>query len=114
MASKRLLVLVTAPPAGQTGGNTGPLGRAKEIREKLAPFNTAPDGSARKSVGTEILFGPGILVELPTGQDEINQALVTMIEEEIAWPVLMRMCRTLGWALMDPNTGRTFGTQGER
>lgn len=110
MASKRLLVLVPAPEPGATPGNGKPLGTIREIREKLASFNTASDGAARKALGTELLHGPGIVVELPSSQDQVNQALVTVIEEDIAWPVLMRLCRRLGWALMDPNTGRVFGT----
>lgn len=116
MASKRLLVLVPAPENGATGSNTHThaapsLGTAKDIRATLARFNTAPDGGTRKSLGTEILHGPGILVELPSGQDLVNQALITVVEEDIAWPVLMRLCRTQNWALQDPSTGRIFGAQ---
>lgn len=111
MASKRLLVLVPAPEAGKNGAAPAGtmLGTVREIRAKLAAFNTASDGGSKKSLGTEILYGPGILVELPSGQDEVNQALVTLIEEDIAWPVLMRLCRTQNWALQDPSTGRIFG-----
>ncbi len=111
VASKRLLVLVPAPANGPNGPlpPTGILGTVREIRAKLASFNTASDGGTKKSLGTEILYGPGILVELPSGQDEVNQALVTLVEEDIAWPVLMRLCRTQNWALQDPSTGRIFG-----
>ena len=107
MASKRLLVLVPAPENGQPAAAT--LGSAREIRARLSAFNTAADCAPKKSLGTEILYGPGILVELPTGLDEVNQALVTLVEEDIAWPVLMRLCRTHNWALQDPSSGRIFG-----
>lgn len=109
VAAKRLLVLVSAPENGKPGGVPRPLGTSRDIKEALARFNTAPDGSTKKSLGTEFYYGPGIQVELPSGQSEVNQALVTLIEEDIAWPVLLRMCRTLNWALQDPNTGRIFG-----
>lgn len=109
MASKRLLVLVPAPENGKSVPAARPLGTIREIRDRLAMFNTASDGGVKKSLGTELLHGPGIIVELPSGQPEVNQALVTLIEEDIAWPVLMRMCRKLNWALQDPNTGRIFG-----
>ena len=109
MAAKRLLVLVPAPDASAPAGAPRPLGTAREIRESLARFNTAPDGGAKKSLGTEFFYGPGIQIELPSGQSEINQALVTLIEEDIAWPVLLRMCRRMNWALQDPSSGRVFG-----
>lgn len=109
MASKRLLVLVPAPENGQPVPASRPLGTVRQIRDLLATFNTASDGSAKKSLGTDLLYGPGIIVELPSGQPDVHQALVTLVEEDIAWPVLMRMCRKLNWALQDPNTGRIFG-----
>ena len=36
-------------------------------------------------------------------------AIVTIIEEEIAWPVLGRLGKQHGWQMADPETGRTFG-----
>ncbi len=77
----------------------------------LRGFNTAPDGSA-ESFG--MAHGPGLRVELPMvdDKDDVMQAMVTLLEEEIAWHVLNRLCRSTGWAMMDPETGRTFG--GER
>lgn len=109
MGAKRLLVLVSAPDGLAPGAPPRPLGTSRQIREAFAAFNTAPDGSTKRSLGTEFYYGPGIQVELPSGQSEVNQALVTLVEEDIAWPVLLRMCRKMNWALQDPNSGRIFG-----
>ena len=80
-----------------------------DVIDKLALFNTAPDGSDARSLGTRVLYGPGYMVELPTTLDTINQALVNVNDEETAWPVLSRMCRTLGWKMQDAKTGQVFG-----
>jgi hypothetical protein len=52
-----------------------------------------------------------MIVELPMGEakDDVAQAMVTVTDEEIAMPVLLRMCKTLGWAMVDIETGRSFG-----
>ncbi len=86
-----------------------PLGSVKKIIELLAPFNTAPDRAESNSLGTMFLYGPGFVVEVPTALDEVTQIMVSVKEDEIAWPVLSRLCRALQWKMMDPNTGRTFG-----
>lgn len=85
-----------------------PLGTTRQITEQLAPFNTAPDGDPATQ---GILFGPGFTVQLPmTGErDPVQQVMVTLDEEDMAWPVITRLCRTLRWKLMDPNSGRIFG-----
>jgi len=88
----------------------GPLGTPEEIRETLARSNTAPDGSPRTaSLGTEILHGPGLIIELPTNQAEVSQALVTVTDDDIAWPVLSRLCKAAGWKMVDVDSGRVFG-----
>lgn len=106
MPRQRQLVLIA--DADQSGGSSPALGVKARVLETLARFNTAPDGSPEAD---SITYGPGMLVELPmTGDgDPINQALVTVLDEDIAWPVLSRLCRDAGWRLMDPDTGRTFG-----
>lgn len=84
------------------------LGTRSEIEQLLEPFNTAADGSSN---GHGVLHGPGIIAQLPmVGDDEpISQLLVTLNDESAAWPVLERLCRVLGWKMMDPQSGRTFG-----
>jgi hypothetical protein len=34
---------------------------------------------------------------------------VTLIDEDTAWPVLMRLVKNLPWKLLDLETGRSFG-----
>lgn len=101
MAKSRQLALMKA-------GTPGPLGTFKEVRDALARFNTAPDGS-KASMGLHRLHAPGFVVEIPTAVEEIQQAMVTMNEEEIAWPVLQRICRELKWKMVDLESGRSFG-----
>ena len=86
-----------------------PLGTPQDFEEALAPFNTARDGSDGSSVGTVFLYGPGIVIEVPRGHDVIQQALVTVLEEDIAFHVLMRICRGNAWKLQDVESGQMFG-----
>ena len=85
-----------------------PLGRMSEVIDALRDFNTAPDG-ARDTAG--VVFGPGFSGQLPLVgmNDDVGQVLVSISEDEIAWPVLFNICRQLGWKLMDPTSGRMFG-----
>ncbi|MEL6499279.1 MAG: hypothetical protein AAFZ67_01080 [Planctomycetota bacterium] len=84
------------------------LGSPRGVIRELEPFNTSPDGSKGSSLGTLTLHGPGLVVDLPTAADELKQVMVTVVEEDTAWPVLARLCRSLGWKMMDPESGRTF------
>ena len=85
-----------------------PLGTYGEVVESFSHFNTAPDGS-NESMG--VLFGPGFTVQLPfVGHDDpVMQVLISIDEDESAWPVLTRICRNYDWKMLDPSTGRTFG-----
>lgn len=90
--------------------NSVPLGSYAQVVEALAALNTAPDGSKDpESFG--VLYGPGFIVQLPMvgPKDPVSQVVVSLDEEDIAWPVLSRICRRLGWMMMDPASGRTFG-----
>ena len=58
-----------------------PIGRRDELVFDLARFNTGPERE-----GDDVLHGPGIRVELPPGQNVINQMLITIVEEEIVSP----------------------------
>jgi len=107
MAKKRQLVL-TRPPALKGDPTVVPLGQKKEVLSALAIYNTAPDGSKRNT-GMEVLWGPGMVMEFPAAADEVGQVMVTVSDEEIAWPVLQRMTKALGWMLVDLETGRSFG-----
>lgn len=106
MARKRQIVL-TRPD--RSGSGMEPLGTAREVVAALAEFNTAPDGGPKRSAGTDFLHGPGFVVEIPSFQDAVNQAIVVITDEDIAWPVLSRLCKRLGWQMVDLESGRTFG-----
>lgn len=90
--------------------NDGALGAKQDVERTLSGFNTAPDGSAEQP---NVLHGPGFIVELPyvEAREPVTQALVTVQEEDIAWAVLSRLCRTTGWTLLDVESGRTFFSQ---
>jgi hypothetical protein len=83
-----------------SGDGLATIGTRSEIVGSLVPFNTAP---ARD--GDLLLYGPGIMIELPA-DDRVTQMLLTITEEEIAWQVIMRLGKAMGWKLLDPNTGR--------
>lgn len=105
---KRQIVIVSSDEPAEEG--LPPLGTIDEVSARLADFNTAPDGSTRSAeTGTIVLHGPGLVVELPTGIDRVTQGLVTLIDEDMAWPVLMRLVKNLPWKLLDLETGRSFG-----
>ncbi len=96
--------------AGAAVLNMVSLGSYKQVVRLLEQFNTAPDGS-RSPESAGVLFGPGITVQMPmVGPDDpVTQVVVSLNEEDMAFPVLLRVCRMLGWKMMDPASGRTFG-----
>jgi hypothetical protein len=105
VARKRRQLVIMAEKAG----TPRPLGTRREVGEMLACFNTAADGAASSNGGTEFLYGPGMTVEIPTSTETVNQAIASISDDEIALPVLMNMCKKLGWKLMDIESGRVFG-----
>jgi hypothetical protein len=112
MAKRRTILIV--PGGGATG--SGPrmtLGVLREVLESFAPFNTSPDGSGSggmgEVIGVGVLHGPGFRGEIPTTSDEVAQVIISITDEDFAFPVLMRMCKTNRWRMMDPDTGQTFG-----
>lgn len=88
--------------------NTVSLGRLEEVQKLLRQFNCSADGSP---VSSNVVYGPGIVLQMPMcdRDDPVNQILVSLVEDSVAWPVLTRICRVLGWKMMDPSSGRTFG-----
>lgn len=84
-----------------TDDGLAPIGTVDEIVRLLTDFNTGPDHE-----GGDILYGPGIRIELPPNENPVRQMLMTIEEEEIAWMVIMRIARLLEWKILDPSTGR--------
>jgi hypothetical protein len=100
--AQQFVILSKKPP---NASGMASIGRRDEVLFDLARFNTAPDAESNGS-NDDVLYGPGIRIELPPGQDVINQMLMTITEEEIAWLVIMRLARSFQWKIVDPNTGR--------
>ena len=84
-----------------TSKGLAPIGSRREIIDQLSRLNTAPERD-----GEDALFGPGIRIDLTPGRDPIEQMLLTVIEEEIAFLVIMRISRICSWRILDPETGR--------
>jgi hypothetical protein len=105
LPSGRQLILLNSPQENETASS---LGIKRELLEMLSVLNTSPDGSSEN--GGTVAYGPGITVEFPMvdDKDEVFQALISVTDEDIAWSVLSRICQRHGWALMDPDSGRTF------
>jgi hypothetical protein len=107
MARARQIILMQGKDGDDEGAPT--LGRFKDVLGALERFNTAPDGSQKPGNPIAILHGPGMVVEIPTSGDRVNQAIVTLVEEEIAFSILMRLCKKEGWRMVDAESGRAFG-----
>lgn len=97
VARQQLVILSAAEPGGE---GLPPIGPRAEIVARLRSFNTAPERE-----GDLVLHGPGIRIEM-ADEDPVRQMLLTVTEEEIAWQVILRMARALGWKLLDPTSGR--------
>lgn len=84
------------------------LGKHPDLLAILEQFNIAPDGSP---LTQGLLFGPGFVISMPSEEESpiVMELPTEVIEMDTAWPVLMRLCAVLGWRMMDPASGRTFG-----
>ncbi len=83
--------------------NKGPqtLGSRREIIEQLSTLNTGPE-----QPDDDVLWGPGLRLEMTPGQDPVTQMLLTIVEEEIAWLPIVRLAKQFDWSVMDIETGR--------
>ena len=50
-----------------------------------------------------------MMILMATTQPKVLQLMANLTDEEIALPVLLRACKSLGWSMMDMESGRTFG-----
>jgi hypothetical protein len=82
-------------------GELAPIATRSELVKQLALRNTGPERT-----GDDVLYGPGIEIQLAPGQDPVTQMLLTITDEDIAWTVIMRLARELQWRLFDPRSGR--------
>jgi len=77
------------------------LGSREEILSSLAEYNTMPERE-----GDDMLWGPGIRIELPPTEGDVQQMLLHIVEEEIAWFPIVRLARQFNWSVTDIETGR--------
>jgi len=94
--------VILSSEATREDGTLPSIGPRLDIVEKLARANTSPECAEVE----DVLFGPGIRIELTPNQDPVNQMLVTVTEEEIGWQVITRLINHFQWKLLDPETGR--------
>ena len=74
---RQFVILARAAPTEP--GAMAPIGSRRDIGRKLADRNTGPESEQAH----DVLYGPGIRIELTPNQDPITQMLVTVTEEEI-------------------------------
>ena len=91
---------VILSPEPSSNGGLSPIGSREEIVKQLGDLNTSPEKE-----GGDMLYGPGIRIELPPGEP-VTQMLMTLTEEDIAWHVVMRLVKQMKWKLLDPMSGR--------
>jgi hypothetical protein len=109
--------MAAGEPSGASGADMRPMGTLDELLAALGQFNIAPDGSGPHGWGTDPftarLHGPGFLVEIPAAAGDraqhVAQAMVTINDDDFAFPVLLRMCRASKLRLVDPDSGRSLG-----
>lgn len=94
---RHLVVLSNEP---RTDRGMAELGSRAEVTTLLARLNTHPESPAK-----DVLYGPGIEIQLGPDQDPIAQMLLDVTDEDIGWMVIERMGRTLRWKFVDMNTG---------
>ena len=82
-------------------GQRVPLGNRSDIVNSLATVNTIAEVE-----GGDMLWGPGIRIELPPDIEVIQQMLLFIVEEEIAWLPIVRLAKKFDWSVMDIETGR--------
>lgn len=95
--------LVITGPAPDDPDENPTLGSRSSVLKTLSSFNTWPDVE-----GGEFLYGPGLTMQITPGADELNQMLVAVLDEDIAWAVLTRLCKTTHWQLLDLDSGRSL------
>ena len=111
VGDRRQLVLINRE--GDDPSSDSPLGTLREVLAELARFNTAGDSLEDTRPDPEAfsvrLFGPGMYVDVPTGQAEVRQVMIDCYDADLAGPVLVRLCRDAGWRMQDIETGQMFG-----
>ncbi|MBT4530029.1 MAG: hypothetical protein HOC27_02385 [Phycisphaerae bacterium] len=91
--------VIQSRTAGEDGQRLS-LGTRDEIVHSLSKFNTRAE-----TEGGDALWGPGIKIELPP-DNPVQQMLLHIVEEEIAWLPIVRLAKHFDWSVMDIESGR--------
>ncbi len=78
-----------------------PIGTRREILGILRMLNTAP-----QAPGEDVLYGPGVEIELPPGLDPVTQMLLRLTDDDVGWDVIRAIAHRTHWRLLDPLSGR--------
>ncbi len=97
--ARSLVILSPDPP--RSDGSMAPIGPRKEILATLRRLNTGP-----QAAGEDVLYGPGIEIEFPPGQEPVTQMLLRTNDDDLAWDVIASISRATHWKLLDPTPGR--------
>ncbi|MSR33413.1 MAG: hypothetical protein EXS12_01200 [Phycisphaerales bacterium] len=84
-------------------GTLGAIGSRADVVKSLSLRNTCADIE-----GGQVLYGPGVNIELTPDQDPVLQMLLTITDDDIAWTVIMKLAKDLQWKVLDPTSGREF------
>ncbi|MGA1017851.1 MAG: hypothetical protein ACO3YY_07705, partial [Phycisphaerales bacterium] len=55
--------------------------------------------------GEDVLYGPGIRIDLPPDQDPVRQMLLTVVDDDIAFSVIRRILSRFAWRILAPISG---------
>lgn len=108
--AKRSVVIVKSVDPADEGEGLPALGSIDEVLEALSQFNTAPDGGkvgeGAEALGLVRAYGPGMYAELMESDGVVRQVMVTMTDEDFAFPVLVRLCRAWRLTMLDTASGQ--------
>ena len=99
----RSLVILSNQPDSAAGRS--PIADRRVLLERLAAMNIAPQSPE----DCDVLHGPGIRLELTPDEDPVSQALLEIVDDDIAWAVIPRLMRAIPMRIVDPISGREMG-----
>jgi hypothetical protein len=104
--TRHIVIMKNVDPAHAEEGMPT-IGSLAEVRAVLDRYNTGTDGTdSPNALGSMVLYGPGMVLEILADGGPVRQIMVTMTDDDFAFPVLTRVCREQKWTLLDPETGQ--------
>lgn len=94
-------LVILSPSTAASGGGLAPIGFRREIMSALRTLNTGPQAE-----GEDVLYGPGIEIELPPAMDPVPQMLLKLTDEDVGWDVIKAIAQRTHWKMLDPLSGR--------